>query len=132
MKILVLYVEDNHINRIIVKKLLDHRYEVHAVETPQEAIQLATKNNYDVALIDLNLNHPDVDGFGVLQELRKQPNLGDTIFIAHTNYFGEDWKKKCLDAGFDYYFPKPFKLDVFESFLQDSSKFQEFKEESSS
>lgn len=132
MKILVLYVEDNHINRIIVKKLLDHRYEVHAVETPQEAIQLATKNNYDVALIDLNLNHPDVDGFSVLKELRKQPNLGDTIFIAHTNYFGEDWKKKCLDAGFDYYFPKPFKLDVFESFLQDSPKFQEFKEESSS
>jgi CheY-like chemotaxis protein len=113
----ILYVEDNNVNRFILKRLASADYDVDAVETAKECFDLAKKNVYDILLIDLNLDDPEVDGFGVLKELKTYPNLSNAKFVAHTNYFGEDWSEKCLNAGFHYYYPKPFDLEVFNSLL---------------
>ena len=121
MKCLILYVEDDAINRLIVNKTLEKKYSIDAVEHPDEAFKLADEKSYDVFLIDLNLNLPDIDGFGVLTALKKNIKNKDAVYIAHTNYFGDEWKEKCLRAGFDHYFPKPFKLSDFENILEDHS-----------
>ena len=113
----LLYTEDNDINRLIVEELACDAYIVHAVETAKEAFELAKKENYDILLIDLNLNDPEIDGFGVMKKLKTYPNLTNSIFIAHTNYFGDDWKEKCLNAGFDFFYPKPFEVDNFSKMI---------------
>lgn len=113
----ILYFEDDAINRLIVAQSVKGHYEIDAAETPQEGLELAEKNTYDVFLIDINLNNPEMDGIDVLNKLREMPHQKDSFFIAHTNYFGEDWKKRCLESGFDYYFPKPFMLKMFNELI---------------
>jgi CheY-like chemotaxis protein len=118
----VIYVEDDATNRFVVERLLGDLYQADIVETPEASFALAKKQAYDVALIDLNLNHPKIDGFKVLEEFQKNENFKHTLFIAHTNYYGDEWKTKCLDAGFDYFYPKPFDLETFESILSNIQK----------
>jgi len=113
----ILYVEDNSINRLIVMKLLERIYTIDAVETANEAFELADKNDYKVYLIDINLNDPDIDGFGVLNEL-KQKKGNDPIYIAYTNFIGTNWVKTCLEAGFDHYLSKPLDLKTFSKLLE--------------
>lgn len=113
----ILYVEDNNVNRFIVSRLASEQYDIDAVATAKDCFELAKKTNYDILLIDLNLDDPDIDGFGVLKELQQYPNLANSKFVAHTNYFGDDWSEKCIAAGFHYYYPKPFDLEVFNTLL---------------
>lgn len=115
----ILYVEDNAINRLIATKSLSKEYYIDAVETVEEAFELVEKKEYQIFLIDLNLNNPDIDGFGVLSHLKQQPNIENAVFIAHTNYTGDDWKEKCLSAGFDFFMPKPLDASVLSSFLNE-------------
>jgi len=118
----IIYIEDDATNRFVVERLLNGLYDIDIVETPEESFTLAKKGAYDLALIDLNLNHPKIDGFKVLEEFKKLPHFQHTRYVAHTNYFGDQWKEKCLNAGFDYFFPKPFDLDIFEAILTEVSE----------
>lgn len=115
----ILYVEDNAINRLIATKLLSKIYELDTVETAGEAFALIQKKEYQVFLIDLNLNDPEIDGFGVLSRLKHQQTIKNAVFIAHTNYTGEDWEKKCLNAGFDFFMPKPLDVSRLSDFLNE-------------
>lgn len=107
----ILYVEDNTINRLVFKKMLEPNAEVTAVETGQEGIALAKDNFYNVIFIDLNLNDIEVDGFEVFKEVKHFSHLKDSKFIALTAYHDFEWKDKCEKAGFDNYIIKPFKKE---------------------
>ena len=114
----ILYVEDNPINRLIAKTLLNKVYSIDVVETADEAFELAETNEYQIYLIDINLNDPDIDGFGVLSQIKLKKENKDSVFIAHTNYVGNEWEKTCIEAGFDYYLPKPLDVNAFSNCLK--------------
>lgn len=114
----ILYLDDDPINRLMVSKIVLEKYEIDTVETATEFFDLLDKNTYDIFLIDINLNDHEIDGFGVLKNLKEKKLPEKPIYIAHTNYFGEEWKKRCLDNGFDFYLSKPFILPVFEDFIK--------------
>lgn len=114
----ILYLDDNEINRFIVEKNLEKIHEIDCVEKASEAFELFENNEYDVFLIDLNLNDPSIDGFGVLHIIKSKYDQHKTKFIAHTNYIEESWKERCFNEGFDYYIPKPFNLQYFNSLFE--------------
>ncbi|ARV05374.1 hypothetical protein BTO04_01110 [Polaribacter sp. SA4-10] len=114
----VLYLDDDTISRFLVCQAVKDKYEIDAVEKAEEAFELAKNNDYEILLIDINLNDPNIDGFGVLEKLKTFSHLKDSTYIAHTNYFGEEWKLKCIDGGFHYYNPKPFMLSEFEKLIK--------------
>lgn len=113
----ILYLDDDAINRLVVAKTVNEKYEIDAVEKASEAIALGEKNKYDILLIDINLNDHSIDGFGVLKKLKTFPHLEDAIYIAHTNYFGDEWELRCINNGFDSYLSKPFVLSEFEKLV---------------
>lgn len=114
----VLCLDDNNINRVIVSKMLGKEHIIDCVENAEEAFKLFSQNEYDVVLIDINLNDPIIDGFGVLQKLKSTLDSTKNIkFIAHSNYIDDDWEERCNQAGFDAFLPKPFKLDVFSTMI---------------
>lgn len=113
----ILYIEDNHINRLVAKKMLSKNYTIDVAETAQEAFDLLTQKTYQVFLIDINLNDPNIDGFGVLSYLKSIKKVQNAIFIAHTSYVGDDWEEKCLSAGFHHYLPKPLDVATFAALI---------------
>jgi CheY-like chemotaxis protein len=116
----ILYIEDNPINRLIVTKLLNKVYPIDTIDTANKAFELIEKNEYQIYLIDINLNDSEIDGFGVLSHIKLKKG-NNAVFIAHTSYVGDDWEKTCLDAGFDHYLPKPFDINAFSNCLKKKS-----------
>ncbi len=105
----ILYIEDNQINRFVFEKRIKkcNGFFVKTVESPEEGIQEACSGKYNHVFIDINLNHPRLDGFDVLTAIRESDSQPEQVF-ALTSYSGADWRRKCLEAGFDDFLEKPF------------------------
>lgn len=72
-----------------------------------EAMHLAVKNNYVLAIVDVML--PGADGLEVLREIRRSQK--DTAVLIITARDSVEDRVKGLDAGADDYLVKPFSMD---------------------
>lgn len=69
----------------------------------REALELFEKHNPDIVLLDVMM--PEIDGFEVCREIRKNSNVPIIMITAR----GEDFEKIMgLDIGADDYIVKPF------------------------
>ncbi len=72
-----------------------------------EAMHLAIKNNYVLAIVDVML--PGADGLEVLREIRRSQK--ETAVLIITARDSVEDRVKGLDAGADDYLVKPFSMD---------------------
>src|SRR5260221_5228044 len=103
---LVLLADDNADMRDYVRRLLADRYEVEAVADGQAALDAARRRRPDLVLSDVMM--PRLDGFGLLQALRADPDLRDVPIILPSARAGEEAKIEGLEIGADDYLVKPF------------------------
>jgi CheY-like chemotaxis protein len=83
--------------------LLGH--ECHFVMTGQAAIYEALAFQPDVAILDIGL--PDVSGFDVARELRKQFESKPLYLVAMTGWGQPNDRARAYAAGFDLHVLKP-------------------------
>jgi len=106
----VLLVEDNPVNQIVARKMLEKaglNYEV--VNNGEEALN-RLKLSHDFNLILMDCQMPIMDGYEATQALRdlEEKNAIDRLpVIAMTANAMEGDKDKCLAAGMDDYISKP-------------------------
>ena len=86
--------------------LVAEGYAVDVVHNGEEALWLATENDYDALLLDVTMPH--LDGFSVVRRLRRKQILTPTIFL--TGHDEVEDKVRGLDAGADDYLTKPFSI----------------------
>ena len=79
-------------------------YAVDIVSDGYEAMEYLELNTYDLVVLDINL--PGIDGFSILQELRKR-NMDTRVIIVSANREIED-RVRGLDLGANDYLVKPF------------------------
>jgi two-component system, OmpR family, phosphate regulon sensor histidine kinase PhoR len=101
----VLIVDDERGLRIGTKRILQSEgYNVDTAENGTEGIELGTKNDYDMCIIDLKM--PDIDGIEVLKTIKKaRPN---TICYIATAFATFDTAIEATKLGAQSYIPKPF------------------------
>ncbi|WP_207532648.1 PAS domain S-box protein [Desertivirga arenae] len=109
LKIKALVVDDNAINRLLAKKVLQ-KWEVACdfAEDGLEAVNLATSQQYDVILMDIHM--PNMGGFEATERIR---NCGVLPFsqvpiLALTGSVPNGNEDKFLAAGMNGYVLKPF------------------------
>jgi signal transduction histidine kinase len=106
----ILYVEDNPVNRLLVRRVLTHAgYAVLEAEDGLTGIQIAQKERPDLILMDIMI--PSMDGYQVTTKLKSLPDLADTPIIALTAKVMEGDRERALTAGCDGYIPKPIDVD---------------------
>lgn len=106
----ILYVEDNESNIEVVQHFLSKDYTLSYALEGVEAVALATKENFDVLLLDVNLGN-GMDGIDVLREIKSLPHYQHIPAIAVTGYASASHKHQFLAQGFASYLPKPFTKD---------------------
>ena len=108
---LVLVAEDNEINRLVAKVLLDKLGLRMAVACDgREAIQMAAAHGYDAILMDCMM--PEVDGLQATQEIRAAEGASHVPIIAMTALAMPGDRERCLAAGMDDYLSKPVRLET--------------------
>ncbi len=103
---LVLVADDNADMREYLRRLLSSAYEVRAVPDGYAALSAARERRPDLILTDIMM--PRLNGFGLVREIRADPNLGDVPVILLSARAGEEASVEGLEAGADDYLIKPF------------------------
>ena len=117
MKQKILIIEDNEQNMYMLTYLLEsNNYEVFQSFNGTEGIALAKKIKPDAILLDIQL--PEMDGYAVARELRKNKELTVTPIIAVTSYAMTGDKEKAFEAGATGYIEKPIDPDTFISQME--------------
>jgi CheY-like chemotaxis protein len=103
----VLVAEDNKINQMVIRRMLEGLgLECHIAPDGQEAVKTATKDTYDVILMDIMM--PNLDGLEATVQIRKfsgQLNVPYVIGLS-ANAFWED-RLKAFEAGMNDFLTKP-------------------------
>ena len=102
----ILLADDNADMRDYVKRLLSQQYEVEAVADGLAALSAALGRVPDLVLTDVMM--PRLDGFGLLQALRADPQTRKVPIILLSARAGEEARVEGLEAGADDYLIKPF------------------------
>ena len=105
----VLVVDDDDINRLIAKEMLeDEGLKVDLAEGGLQALEKINEHQFDIVLMDLQM--PDMDGYETCEKIRSNPKNQDLTIIALSAHAMSDIKDKCLQVGMNDYVSKPFKI----------------------
>ena len=105
----VLIVDDNKLNIKVARKALDSfNMEIDECYNGMEAIELVSKNDYDLILMDIMM--PEMSGETAFEKLKENKNFNiPTIALTADAVSGA--KEHYLQIGFVDYIPKPFTKD---------------------
>ncbi|MCC7699207.1 MULTISPECIES: EAL domain-containing protein [Janthinobacterium] len=116
----ILIIEDNATNmELMVYLLRAFGYTPLAAYDGEEGVRMARSELPDLIICDVHL--PKLDGYGVVAELKKDPQLRNIPALAVTALAMVGDRERLLEAGFNGYIGKPIEPDLFvaelESFL---------------
>lgn len=111
---LVLIVEDNEKNLKLARDLLRVKgYDT--VEAIDGGGGIAAAAQFHPALVLMDIQLPDMDGWAALQALRADPRTADIPVVAVTAFAMEGDRERFLAGGFDGYITKPIDIRLFPS-----------------
>jgi signal transduction histidine kinase/DNA-binding response OmpR family regulator len=102
----ILVADDNADMRGYVARLVRERYRVTTAADGAEALESARRNPPDLILTDVMM--PNLDGFALLRELRRDERTRSIPVVMLSARAGEEARVDGLEAGADDYLVKPF------------------------
>lgn len=103
---IILYIEDNIDNQRLVQRILvRHGYTIQIAGNGPAGLALAREIQPALVLVDLNI--PDLDGYETTTRLRSLPHLATIPIIALTGDNRPNSREHALVAGCDGYITKP-------------------------
>jgi two-component system cell cycle response regulator len=102
----VLVVDDSRVVRAMVGGYLRRaNYTVSEADNGRTALNILETQSFDVVITDLKM--PEVDGFGVLESVKRQSQLTEVIILTGTHAKDMDCALRALRLGAHDYLPKP-------------------------
>ena len=103
----ILYVEDNELNRRLVRDLLKRTtYKLIEAYDGEAGITTALAERPDLILMDIQL--PKISGLDVVRRLRAEAVTAATPIVALTSFALSGDDQKAKDAGATAYLAKPY------------------------
>ena len=117
-KPMILYIEDNVMNRTLVKRVLEHRgFRVLEADDGPAGIVVAREMKPDLILMDLNI--PGTDGYETTRRIKSDSELCSIPVIALTAYAMRGDREKALAAGCDGHITKPIDVSTFPAKIEE-------------
>lgn len=106
----VLIVDDHAINREIIKRILEEEFQVCEAGDGASAL-IFMKDNPDISAVLLDLVMPEMDGYQVLEQMRKL-QMNELPVIVMTAEADKNSEEKALNLGAVDFIEKPVKPTV--------------------
>jgi two-component system sensor histidine kinase/response regulator len=117
--LVILVVEDNPVNQVVAKKLLENQgYQVTIAVDGRDVFDKLGETVFDLILMDVQL--PDMDGYEVtkmIRELEKIAGVHRPIIAMTANAMQGD-REKCIESGMDDYISKPVEPEQLYSMIE--------------
>jgi signal transduction histidine kinase/CheY-like chemotaxis protein len=109
---LILIAEDNEINQRVARRMIEKLgYAAEIASTGRAAVD-ALHGRDDVALVLMDCQMPDMDGFEATRTIRTQNGPGARVpIVALTAASMGNVRQRCLEAGMNDFLVKPVRLD---------------------
>lgn len=108
----ILVVEDNKLERDMLREILKDKYEILEAENGEEGLAILQKNRETVNLILLDIIMPVMDGYTFLDKMKADSVLGLIPVIVMTQNDSEADEIDALKHGATDYVPKPYHPEV--------------------
>lgn len=108
MRSKILIVDDMELNREMLTAILEDEYPVVEAESGKKAIEILEELQDEVAVVLLDLIMPDMDGYEVLEEMRRRlwmDKIPVLVISAESKVAAE---RKCFELGVSDFIHKPF------------------------
>jgi len=104
----ILIVDDDvSIRNLFISFFSNAGYSIYGAEADDEALEVLEQKYFHLIFLDLNL--PGMDGIQLCRKIREISPVA--TIIAITGYGPIFDSDACKDAGFNYYFKKPLRLE---------------------
>jgi class 3 adenylate cyclase len=102
----ILIADDNRVNQLLLGRVLEQGgHTVVFAGHGREALDLMRRRRFDLVLLDVLM--PELDGYGVLEELQRDPHLRDIPVVVTSSLDELDSVVRCLEMGAEDYLTKP-------------------------
>ena len=106
----ILYIEDNHENRLLVRRILEAEgYSMIEATDGPTGLEVAAQMQPDLILLDINL--PEIDGYDLARRFRNTPGLQQVPILAITANVMKGDRERTLNSGCNGYIQKPIDVD---------------------
>lgn len=114
---LILIVDDAEDSLILFSLDLQQQgYRVVTASNGEQAVRIAAQTCPDAILMDIEM--PELDGFGAARKIREMEMLRRVPIIATTALGTAGFQRAASDIGFNAYLTKPFDLDKMHELLR--------------
>ncbi|NLF02947.1 MAG: adenylate/guanylate cyclase domain-containing response regulator, partial [Anaerolineales bacterium] len=102
----LLIVDDNKVNRLLLGRGLEQQgHSVEFAENGRQALEKLRSASYDLVLLDIQM--PELDGYGVLEQITADVHLRDLAVIVTSALDELDSVVRCIEMGAEDYLTKP-------------------------
>ena len=92
---------------MLVKRALEPEgYTIVEAENGKKALDVAVSTSVDACIVDVNM--PELDGFGFVEQVRQNPEYRDTPIIFLTTESSQEKKSRGAALGVKGWIVKPF------------------------
>jgi len=103
----ILVVDDHATNRLMLSMAVEELgYTVEPAENGRQALTLLKERTFDLVLLDILM--PELDGYQVLQEMKRDDDLRDIPVIVVSSVEDMDSVVACIESGAEEHLPKDF------------------------
>jgi two-component system sensor histidine kinase/response regulator len=106
----ILIVEDDPMNRLLLRRMFEPDYRITTAENGQTALALLGEQNFDIILLDVMM--PDLSGLEVLKQVRKQYHHAELPVIMVSALHDSEDVVRGFHLGANDYLAKPLSVEV--------------------
>lgn len=121
----ILVVDDNEINRKILHNILRKDYQIAEACNGEDALKILWKSHETISAVLLDIAMPVMDGYEVLEQMRKSETLSHIPVIVATGNTEKDAEVKALALGANDFVVKPYNPAILKHRLRNTIKLRE-------
>ena len=104
----ILIVDDTEFNRAVLADMLEDKYQIIEAENGLQALAILQQRGVELDLVLLDIVMPEMDGFGVLEDMSQTRLIEDVPVIMISSETASSYVQRAYELGVTDFISRPF------------------------